>query len=152
MPFHLPRMPLRLQSGLYGFEQPEAHRAVVACERDHEAHAPMFGGIGIARQGADSGKGAGLEAGAAAAAEQGGMGLEEMQQLGKAAGREAVAAADTRAFLKMEGLGEAVPGEHLFRDPERLLKADGPAFTMPTDLQEDLISDVVVRPKEQLHR
>src|SRR5262245_35163822 len=35
-----------LQPGPDGFEQPEAHRAP-ACERDHEAHAPMLRGIGI---------------------------------------------------------------------------------------------------------
>src|SRR5829696_8297179 len=68
----------------------------------------MLGSVGIARQGADAGKGAGLEVGAVAAAEQGGMGLEEVQQLGNAAGREAVAAADARAFLELDGLGEAV--------------------------------------------
>ena len=61
------RRRVSLQPGLDGFEQPEAHRAVVACERDHEAHSPMLGGVGIARQGADAGKGAGLEAGAVAA-------------------------------------------------------------------------------------
>ena len=61
----------------------------------------MVGGVGIARLGADAGNGAGLEERAVAAAEQGGMGLEEVQQLGKAAGREAVAAADaTRVFIK----------------------------------------------------
>ena len=71
------------------------------------------------------------------------------QQLGKAAGREAVAAADARAFPEMDGLGEAVLGEHLVRDLERLLEADGPAQAMPADLQEDLVSDVVVRAEEQ---
>src|SRR5260370_30167321 len=89
-----------------------------------------------------------LEAGAVAAAEQGGMGLEEVQQLGKAAGCEAVAAADARAFLEMDGLGEAALGEHLVRDLERLLEANGPAQAMPADLQEDLVSDVVVRAEE----
>src|SRR5687767_8610481 len=85
---------LRPQPGLYCFDQPEAHPAVVASERDHEAHSPMLGSVRIARQGADAGNGAGLEERAVAAAEQRGMGLEEVQQLGKAAGREAVAAAD----------------------------------------------------------
>ena len=66
-----------------------------------------------------------------------------------AAGREAVAAADARAFLEMDGLGEAVLGEHLVRDPERLLEADAPAQAMPANLQEDLVSDVVVRADEQ---
>ena len=62
------RARLRLQPGLDGFEQPEAHRAVVACERDHKAYSPMVGGVGIARQGADAGNGAGLEERAVAAA------------------------------------------------------------------------------------
>ena len=110
----------------------------------------MLGGVGIARQGADAGKGAGLEAGALAAPEQVGMGLEEVQQLGKAAGRETVAAADARAFLEMDGLGEAVLGEHLVRDLKRLLEAHGPAQAMPADLQEDLVGDVIVRADEQL--
>ena len=59
---------LRLQPRLDGFEQPKAHRAVVACERDHEAYSPMVGRVGIARQGADAGNGAGLEERAVAAA------------------------------------------------------------------------------------
>src|SRR4051812_46133507 len=103
----------------------------------------MLGGVGITRQGADAGKGAGLEAGAFAVAEQRGMGLEEVQQPGKAAGREAVAAADARAFLEWDRFGEAVPVELLIRALKRLLKADGPARAPPADLQEDLISDVV---------
>src|SRR6478609_363564 len=78
------------------------------------------------------------------------MGLEEVQQLGKAAGREAVAAADARTFLEMDGLGEPVLGEHLVRDLERLLEADRPAQAMPADLQEDLVGDVVVGANEQL--
>src|SRR6478672_12941663 len=78
------------------------------------------------------------------------MGLEEVQQLGKAAGREAVAAAGARAFLEMDGLSEAVLGEHLVRDLERLREADGPAQAMPAEFQEDLVSDVVVRAEEQL--
>src|SRR5262245_28017333 len=109
----------------------------------------MLGGVGIACQGADAGKGAGLEEGAVAAAEQGGVGLEEVQQLGKAARHEAVAAADPRTFLEMDGLSEAVLGEHLVRDLERLLEADGRAQAMRTDLQEDLIGNVVVRAEEQ---
>src|SRR3954447_26118493 len=143
------RARLRLQLGPDGFEEPEAHRAVIAGERDREAHTPMLRSVGIARQGADAGKGAGLEVGAVAAAEQGGMGLEEVQQLGKAAGREAVAAANARAFFKLDGLGEAVPDEHLVRDRERLLEGDGPSQAMPADLQEDLVRDVVVRVEEQ---
>src|SRR5262245_52098299 len=77
------------------------------------------------------------------------MGLEEMQYLGKAAGREAVVAADARAFLEVDGFGEALPGEHLVRDLERLLQAHGPAQALPADLQEDLVGDVVVRAKQQ---
>src|SRR5829696_3725382 len=115
------RARLRLQLGLDGFEEPEAHRAVIACERDHEAHTPMLRGVGIARQGADAGEGASLELGAVAAAEQAGMGPKEAQQPGEAAGREAVAAADARAFLELDGLGKAVPDKHLVRDLERLL-------------------------------
>src|SRR5512147_1979434 len=110
----------------------------------------MVGGVGIARQGADAGNGAGLEERAVAAAEQAAIGLEEVQQLGKAAGREAVAAADARAFLEMDGLGEAVLGEHLVRDLERLLEADRPAQATPAELQEHLVGDVVVRTNEQL--
>src|SRR4051794_31058254 len=45
----------------------------------------MLGSVCITRQGADAGKGAGLEQGAVAAAEQRGMGLEEVQQLRKVA-------------------------------------------------------------------
>src|SRR5215207_11183848 len=110
----------------------------------------MLGSIGIARQGADAGEGTGLEEGAVAVAEQRGMGLEEVQQPGKAAGREAVAAADARAFLESDGLGETVLDEHLVRDLERLFEADGPAQTMPADFQKDLVGDVVVRVEEQL--
>src|SRR5829696_1551124 len=144
-----PSATLRLQLGLDSFQNPEAHRSVVASERDHEAHSPMLGSVCITRQGADAGEGAGLEQGAVAAAEQGGMGLEEVEQLGKAAGGEAVAAADARAFLELDGFGEAVPVEHLVRDLERLLEADGPAQATPTYLQEDLVGDVVVRAEEQ---
>src|SRR3954468_11603226 len=139
------RARLRVQLGPDGFEEPTAHRAVIAWERDHEAHTPMPRSVGIARQGPDAGKGAGLEVGAVAAAEQGGMGLEQVQQLGKAVGREVVAAADARALLELDGLGEAVPDEHLVRDLERLLEADGAAQAMPADLQEDLVRDVVIR-------
>src|SRR5215216_6565315 len=102
----------------------------------------MPGGVGIARQGADAGKGAGLVEGAVAAAEQGGMGLEEVQQLGEAAGREAVVAADARPFLEMDGMGKVVLRKHLVRDLERLLEADRPAQAMTADLQEDLVGEV----------
>src|SRR5262245_40907670 len=78
------------------------------------------------------------------------MRLEVVQQLGKAAHHEAVAAADPRAFLEMDGLGKAVLAEHVVRDLERLREADGPAQTMRTDLEENLVGDVVVRAKEQL--
>ena len=128
------RARLRLQPGLDGFEQPEAHRTVIASEQNHEAHLPMLGSVGIARQRADSGNAARLKQRAIAAAEQGGMGLEEVQQLCKAAGREAVAAADARAFLEMDGLGETVLGDHLVRDLERLLETDGPAQAITANL------------------
>jgi hypothetical protein len=49
----------------------------------------------------------------------------------------------------MNGIGEAVPDEHLVRNLERLFEADWPAQGMPADLQEDLVSDVVVRAEEQ---
>src|SRR5262245_22934127 len=117
----------RLQSGLDGLEQPKAHRADVASERNHEAYSPMLGGLGISRQGADARKGTGLEEGAVATAKQSGVRLEEVQKPSKATSREAVAAADARAFLEMDGLGEAALGEHLVRDLERLLEADRPA-------------------------
>src|SRR5829696_640604 len=145
-----PSATLRLQLGLDSFQNPEAHRSVVASERDHEAHSPMLGSVCITRQGADAGEGAGLEQGAVAAAEQGGMGLEEAEQLGKATSREAVAAADAGAFLKVDGLSKAMPTEYLVCDLERLRKADRPAQATPADLQEDLVGDVVVRAEEQL--
>ena len=77
------------------------------------------------------------------------MGREQIEQLGEAAGREAVAAADARAFLEMDGLRRGRVREHLVRDLKRLLEADRPAQAMPTDLQEDLVGDVVVRAEEQ---
>ncbi len=43
------------------------------------------------------------------AMEQVGVGREELEHLGEAAGREAVVAADARALLKMDGLGECPP-------------------------------------------
>src|SRR4051812_30278824 len=125
------RTRLRLQRGPDGLEQAEAQRAVVAGERDHEAYAPMARRLGIACQGADAGKSAGLEAGALAAAEQGGMRLQELQHPGKAARREAVAAADARAFLEPDGLRKVVLREQLVRDLKRLLEADRPAEAMP---------------------
>src|SRR4029450_14046867 len=104
------RAKLGLEPGLDRLEQPEPHGAVVALERDDEAHAPMIGRIGVTRPGADAGKGAGLERGAVAAAEQAGIGLEQVQELGEAARREAIVAADTRALNEMYGVGGAVGG------------------------------------------
>src|SRR5215475_8358664 len=139
-----------LKLALDDLQQPQAHRAVVAPERNHEAHAPMLGGVGIARQGADAGKRAGLVAGAVVAgAEQGGVGREELQQLGQAARREVIVAADARSFLEMNGIGKVLLGEHLVRDLERLLEADRPAEALPADLQENLVGDVVVGADEQ---
>src|SRR6187200_2220018 len=83
------------------------------------------------------------------AAEQVGVRREELEHFGEAAGGEVVVAADARALLEMDGRGEAVRGEHLVRDLERLLEADWPAQAVPADLQEDLVGDVVVRGAEQ---
>src|SRR5258706_5021738 len=84
------------------------------------------------------------------AAEQVSVGREELEHFGEAAGGKVVVAADARALLEMNGRGEAVRGEHLVRDLERLLEADRPAQAMSADLQEDLVGDVVVRGTEQL--
>src|SRR5262245_46176376 len=84
------------------------------------------------------------------AAEQVSVGLEELEHFGEAAGGEVVVAADARALLEMDGRGEAVRGEHLVRDLERLLEADWPAQALRADLQEDLVGNVVVRGAEQL--
>src|SRR5437660_7857923 len=84
------------------------------------------------------------------AVEQIGVGREELEHLGEAAGGEAVVAADARALLEMDGRGEAVRGEHLVRDLERLLEADWPAQAVRADLQEDLVGNVVVRGAKQL--
>src|SRR5688500_656581 len=108
----------------------------------------MFGTVGIACQGADAGNRACLEEGAVAAAEQGGMGLEEVQQPGKAAGREAVAAADPRACVESDSVVEVVPEEHLVRDRERLLGADVPAQAMRADFQEDLPARIFERVRD----
>ena len=91
----------------------------------------MFGGVGIARQGANAGKGAGLEAGAVAGAEQAGMGLEEVQQLGKAAGREAVAAADARAFLEMDGSASPCLASNSFATMSDFSRLTGPPSRCP---------------------
>ena len=50
----------------------------------------------------------------------------------------------------MDGVGEALRGEHLVGDLERLLEADRPAEAPSADLQEDLVGDVVVRGAKQL--
>src|SRR5262249_25147997 len=84
------------------------------------------------------------------AAEQVGVGLEELEHFGEAAGGEVVAAADARALLDMDGRGKVVRGEHLVRDLKRLLEADWPAQAVRADLQEDLVGNVVVRGAEQL--
>jgi hypothetical protein len=59
------------------------------------------------------------------------MGLEQVQQLGKAAGREAVAAADARAFLEMDGLGEPVLGEQLVPTRSDFSRLTGPPRRCP---------------------
>src|SRR5580704_1520356 len=84
------------------------------------------------------------------AVEQVGVGREELEHLGEAAGREAVIAADARALLKMDGLGEAVRREHLVRHLKRLLEADRPAQSASADLEEDLVGDEVVRVAKHL--
>jgi hypothetical protein len=111
-----PASALRLQRGLDGPEQLEANRAVVAPQRDHEAHLPVPGGAGVARQRADAVEGAGLVRTAIVAAEQVGVCREKVEHLGEAAGHEAVAAADARALLELDGFPEVVHGEHLARD------------------------------------
>src|SRR5262245_23791434 len=49
-----------LQCGLDGLEQLEAHRAVVAPQRNHETHFPIRRGNGVTRQRADAVEGARL--------------------------------------------------------------------------------------------
>ena len=75
---------------------------------------------------------------------------KEREHFGEAAGGEAVVAADARALHEMDGVGEALRGEQLVRDLERLLEADWPAQAVSADLQEDLVGDVVVRGAQQL--
>ena len=108
---------LRLQPGLDRLEQPEAH-LVIARERDHETDPPMGGGVGIAGERADPVHGAALVQAAVMAMEQVGVGREELEHLGEAAGGEAVVAADARAFLEMDVRRKAVRGEHLVCDLE----------------------------------
>jgi hypothetical protein len=50
------------------------------------------------------------------AVEQVGVGCEKLEYFGEAAGCEVVVTADARAFLEMDGGGEAMRGEHLVRD------------------------------------
>jgi hypothetical protein len=60
------------------------------------------------------------------------MGLEEVQQLGKATGREAVAATDARAFLESDRLGKPVPNGRVWEapiGPSRSPAAVNPATT-----------------------
>ncbi len=73
------------------------------------------------------------------------MGREQLEHLGEAAGGQAVVPADARALLEMEGASEAVRGERLIGDFERLLEADRPAEAPAADLQEDLVGGEVVR-------
>jgi hypothetical protein len=93
----------------------------------------VLGGFGVACQRADAGKAAGLKRGVAAAPEQAGVGREKLEQPGETTSREAVAAADARAFLKVDGLREAVRGELRVRDLERLFEADRPAQALRAD-------------------
>src|SRR5262249_5265783 len=111
-----PTNALELQSRLNGPEQLEAHCAVIAPQRDHEAHLPVCGRVRVAGQRADAVEGASLVRAAIMAAEQVGVGRKKVEHLDKAAGPKAVVAADARALLKMDGFGEAVRGEYLARD------------------------------------
>ena len=78
----------------------------------------MPGGVGVARQRADAGKCTGLVRGAVAAMEKIGVGREVVEQPGEATSREAVAAADARTLLELDGFSEAVRGEDLASDLE----------------------------------
>src|SRR5262245_35940543 len=88
---------LRLEPGLDGLEQLEAHRAVVVRKRDHEAHLLVPGRVGVARQRANAGNCARLVYRAFAFAEQVGVGREQVEHLGETARGETVVAADARA-------------------------------------------------------
>jgi hypothetical protein len=59
------------------------------------------------------------------------MGLEEAQQLGKAAGRETVAAADARAFFEKDGLGEACLASISFATWSDFSRLTGPPRRCP---------------------
>src|SRR5262252_7791918 len=106
----------RLQRGLDGLEQLEAHRAIVAPQRDHETHLPVRGGIGVTRQCADAIEGARLVQAAIMAAKQVRVRREKVEYLGETARREAVAAADARAFFEMDSFGKTVRSQVLVRD------------------------------------
>src|SRR4051812_32468271 len=85
------------------------------------------------------------------ASEQVSIGREQLEHFGEPARGEVVIATDARALLEIDGRGKIVCGEHLVRDPERLLEADWRAEAVRTDLEEDLVGNVVVRGAEQLH-
>src|SRR5262249_10084353 len=105
-----------LQCGLDGLEQLEAHRAVIAPQRDHETHFPIRRGIGVTRQRADAVEGARLVRATIMAAKEIGVRREKVEYLGETARREAVAAADARTFFEMDGFGKAVRSQELVRD------------------------------------
>src|SRR5262249_195118 len=105
-----------LQCGLDGLEQLKAHRAVVASQRDHETHLPICRGIGVTRQCTDAVEGARLVRTTIMGGKQIGVRSEKVEYLGETARREAVAAADSRAFFEMDGFGKAVRSQELVRD------------------------------------
>src|SRR6516225_11769471 len=98
---------------------------------------PVARGVGIAGERADSLHGTSLVHAAIMTLQQVGVGREELEHFGEAVGGEVVVAADARALFEMDGRGEAVRGEHLVRDVERLLEADWPSKAAPADLKED---------------
>src|SRR5262249_27563888 len=100
-----PASALRLQRRLDGPEQLEAHLAVVAPQRDHEAHLPVAGGADVARQRADAVEGAGLVRAAIMAAEQVGVGRERVGPWGAAGAKEGVAAVAAGALLERGACG-----------------------------------------------
>src|SRR5262245_32978 len=106
----------RLQCGLDGLEQLEAHRAVVAPQRDHETHFPIRRGNGVTCQRADAVEGARLVRATIMAAKEIGVRREKVEYLGETARREAVTAADARTFFEMDGFGKAVRSQELVRD------------------------------------
>ena len=122
----------------------KAHRAVVAPERDDETHLSVRGAAGIARQRADAFEGAGLVR-AALALEQVWRGREQVEHLGKAAGREAVAAAEPDPSSSWIASARPFAASILRSRPHRLLQADRTAHAVRADLQKNLVGDVVVR-------